>query len=145
MLGAVTVEYMYLGGYDLRHFVTMATSNAVIELIIRIYHILTKSSIKRLAQPQALIQADWEKQNRWLHKMRLQAYAIAVCGNVIKLAVYQWNPTALNLPVWTECIRTAVQEYSQRYGITQDALDAIEQRQIINGRFDEIEKKISKL
>jgi len=76
VLGAVTVEYMYLEGYDLRHFVTMATSNAVIELIIRIYHILTKSSIKRLAQPQALIQADWEKQNRRLHKMRLQAYAL---------------------------------------------------------------------
>lgn len=139
------VEYMYLEGYDLRHLATMAVENAVIELIIRIYHILTKPIIEQFARPQALIQADRELQDRRLHSMRLKAYAIASCGNVAKLAVYQWNPTALNIAVWAECARTAIKEYSRRHGRTQDALDAISQRQLIDEKFDEIEAKINSI
>lgn len=139
------VEYMYLEGYDLRHLATMAAANAVIEIIIRIYHILTKPRIEQLARPQALIQADKEQLSRRLQAMRLKAYAIATCGNVAKLAVYEWNPTALNLTIWAELARTAVKEYQRRHDTTQVTLDVIEQRRLINDKFNAIEQIIDEL
>ncbi len=139
------IEYMYLEGYDLRHFATMTIENAVIELILRVYHILTKPRIEQLARPQALILVEKEIMDRRLQKMRLQAYAIASCGNIAKLAVYQWNPNALNLPVWTELLRTSMKEYERRHSSTQDVLDAIELRQMINERFDNINAKLNQL
>lgn len=137
------VEYMYLEGYDLRHLATMATEKAVLEFIIRVYHYLTKPTIEQFARPQALIHIDLEKQNRRLQSMCLQAYVVASCGNVAKLAIYQWNPTALNLSVWVAFFRTAVTEYNRRHGSMQDVLDTIEQRQIINDQFDAIEAKLN--
>lgn len=137
------VEYMYIEGYDLRHLATMSVENAVIELIIRLYNILTKPRIAKFARPQALIEADEELQDRRLQGMRLEAYAIAACGNIAKLAVYQWNPNALNLTVWAECLRTAIKEFSRRKGTTQMALDAIEMRQSLEETFAMIEEKLS--
>lgn len=56
-LGQV-MEYMYLEGYDIRHLATMSISNAVIELIIRIYHILTRELTQPFAVPGALLAAE---------------------------------------------------------------------------------------
>ncbi len=139
------VEYMYLEGFDLRHLCTMGVENAVIELILRVYHTLTKPRVERFARPSALIEVEKEMINRRLQKMRLQAYAIASCGNVVKLAVYQWNPLALNLPVWTELLLTSMKEYNRRHGTTQDVIDAIKQREMINNRFEDIEAKLNNI
>lgn len=136
------IEYMYIEGFDCRHLVTMGIENAVIEIILRIYHALTKPRIEQFARPQALIQADMEMDNRRLHKLRLQAYSIAACGNISKLAVYNFNPLALNLPIWSECLRTALCEYKRHNNSTQLVLDVISQRQEINEKFDEIENKL---
>ncbi|BDA65973.1 hypothetical protein CAL7716_001390 [Calothrix sp. PCC 7716] len=93
---------MYLNGYDLRHFVTMSVSVAVIELIVRGYHYLSSlespeqvyssmhNSIatKGIAQIQSKIK---------LHKMLFLAHAMGASGNVLKVFTYSGYPLAINL------------------------------------------------
>lgn len=98
-------KWMYLNGYDLRHFVTMSVSVAVIELIVRGYHYLSSlespeqihcsmhNSIatKEIAQIQSKLK---------LHKMLFLAHAIGASGNALKVFTYSGNPLAINLPQW---------------------------------------------
>lgn len=139
------VEYMYIEGFDLRHMVTMCVENAVIELILRIYHILTKPRIDEFARLRSDIIADKELQLRRLQKMRLQGYAIATCGNVAKLAVYRWNPLALNITIWTEFLRTAIAEFDRKHNSTQSVLDLINLRKEINNNFEKIDDQLKNI
>ncbi len=139
------VEYMYIEGFDLRHMGTMCVENAVIELIISIYHVLTKPRIDEFARLRSDIIADKELQLRRLQKMRLQAYAIAACGNVAKLAVYSWNPLALNITVWAEFLRTTIAEYERRHNSTQSVLDLISLRKEINNNFERIDDQLNNI
>ena len=140
-LGEV-IEYMYLNGYDVRHLATMSTSNAVIEIILRIYHCLTRDFINPLGKPSALIQADKTMVEHRLSKMRFCSYAVAACGNIGKMAVYQWNPTALNLAIWAEFMRTAIKEYEKSFGIESQYIKAIKQRELINSNFENLKRRL---
>ncbi|BAY20731.1 hypothetical protein NIES2100_04740 [Calothrix sp. NIES-2100] len=106
-------RWMYLNGYDLRHFVTMSLPVAVIELIVRAYHYLssldnpeqlqtspyTSITIKELHQIKSKLK---------LRKMLLLAHAVAATGNAVKLFTYSGNPLAINLPQWIFLIKESV-------------------------------------
>lgn len=143
-LGMV-VEYMYLEGYDLRHLATMTTVNAAIETILRIYHVLTREYSGQFGVPGALIAAQKSMYAHRLSKMRIGAYAIAATGNLAKFGTYQWNPLALNLPVWEELLRSSITEYKRSCGTESQYLKAVKNREEINRTFDELEQRLNSI
>ncbi|MBC8146597.1 MAG: hypothetical protein H8E98_01260 [Bacteroidetes bacterium] len=98
-------RWMYLNGYDLRHFLTMAISTASIEIIIRAYHYLSnienkeqlKNSTKHSISSRELSNIQF---NLKLHKMLFLSHSIAAGGNALKIFSYQGNPLAINIPQW---------------------------------------------
>lgn len=139
------IEYMYLDGFDLRHLVTMSSVNAVIELLLRLYDILIRQEISKFGRPEALYEADRTLQKMKLEKMLLTAYAVASAGNIAKLAIYQWNPNALNLPVWLEMARKSIYMVDFNTSTTKMALDAVKMRATINNNFDNLERRINQI
>lgn len=139
------VEYMYLEGYDVRHLATMGLVNACVEIIIRIYHILTKPRVQEFVRPAALIQADKEIIHHKLLKMRICGYSVAATGNLAKLAAYQWNPTALNAPAWFALARAAIAEFEYQTSSTKEIINIMEVRSSIEANFDRLQTKLSNL
>lgn len=138
------VEYMYLGGFELRHLATMSIENACIELILRIYHVLTRETLNKFGVPMALIEAKKSMQAHRLSKMRTGAYAIAATGNLAKMSAYCWNPLALNLPVWIELLRSSLFEY--QLGETNNLyIEAVKNREQINRNFAALEEQLKSL
>ena len=92
-----------------------------------------------------MIQADNVMISHKLQKMRLCGYAVAATGNLAKLVAYQWNPLALNAPVWLYFLRNAIAEYEYTHSITKEIIDAMELRNKIEEDFERIQRKVSKL
>lgn len=90
-------RYMYLEGYDLRHFISMGTVPGIVELCTRIYYKLTLEK----SDPFTL---TYSKDLKEIHnKIRLQkllftAHSVATGGNALKIFMYQGNPLAFNYP-----------------------------------------------
>lgn len=85
------IRYMYNNGYDLRHFATMAVVPAVAELVIRIYHFLrTHESAEGLGKGGI-------RGRLKLSQMLTLTHGLLASGNIVKTALYGWNPTALNM------------------------------------------------
>ena len=82
------VRYMYSNGYDLRHFATMAIVPAVADLLIRIYHFL------RTHEPA---EGLGNRGRLKLSQMLTLTHGLLASGNIVKTALYGWNPTALNM------------------------------------------------
>ncbi|MBD2299530.1 hypothetical protein [Nostoc sp. FACHB-190] len=106
-------RWMYLNGYDLRHFLTMSSPVAVIEIIIRGYYYL--SSLYRPEQIQHHLHSSIAnkeiyqiKSNLKLNKMLFLAHAISSSGNALKLFTYSGNPLAINLPQWIFLVKESV-------------------------------------
>ncbi|BAY34580.1 hypothetical protein NIES2107_64850 [Nostoc carneum NIES-2107] len=106
-------KWMYLSGYDLRQFITMSTSVAVIELIVRSYHYL--SCLESQEQVQNFINTSIGlseiakiKSNLRLHKMLFLAHGMAASGNLLKIFVYSGNPLAINLPQWLSLMKESI-------------------------------------
>ncbi|MDT0631397.1 hypothetical protein [Rubrivirga litoralis] len=97
-------RFMYLKGYDSRHFLTMSTSVAAAETVIRGYFALRRrldGSYDEDVQRQAEI-AGAEKvgEHPRFQALALTAHAIAAAANVGKVAVYAGNPLAINYAQW---------------------------------------------
>ena len=137
------IEYMYLEGYDLRHLATMSTVNACIEIIVRLYNILTKPQIEHFARPTAMIEADNGMLRHKLRKMIICGYAVAATGNIVKVAAYQWNPTALNAPVWLAFVRSSIAEMEYQNSSTKDVINVMEQRAELEENITRIQNKLS--
>lgn len=106
-------RFMYLKGYDLRHFITMSIPVAVIEIIIRAYHYISSLSDKKSVRPKlgnTILDSDLERvqNNLKLHKMLFIAHSIAASGNAIKVFSYGGNPLAINLPQWIMFIKESI-------------------------------------
>lgn len=129
-------RYMYLNGYDLRHFVSMSTVNAVIELVVRVYYFLV---CKRRPKDISL-EAEKEyikiKNNMKLHNMLFVSYAVASCGNIAKICAYQGNPAAFNLPLWLGMIKEAIVKAETITRNSKYYEEAIKGRHIIDENFD---------
>lgn len=98
-------RWMYLNGYDLRHFITMSISVAVIEIIIRAYHYL--SGLENRWQMESSVNASLiskelanVESNLKLHKMLFLAHSVAASGNAMKVFAYSGNPLAINADQW---------------------------------------------
>ncbi len=91
-------RWMYLNGYDFRHFITMGLTPAVIEIILRSYLMLKHYYEKKEIQFRVA-------SNPKYRLMLLLAHAIACAGNAGKIALYQGNPLAINYAEWLALFR----------------------------------------
>lgn len=91
-------RWMYMNGYDLRHFITMGITPGVIEIILRLYLMIKHYSIHGEAEFKL---AD----NPKYRSMLLLAHAIASAANVGKVALQKGNPLALNYAEWLALLR----------------------------------------
>jgi len=94
-------RWMYLNGFDLRHFITQGITPAVIEIILRAYIMIRHYSEKGEVK---FVLAD----NPKYRSMLLSAHAIACAGNAGKIALYQGNPLAINYSEWLALTRYLV-------------------------------------
>lgn len=95
------VGWMYYHGYDLRHFVTMSTTPATIEIILRMY-ILIRSFTEGDEKISNL------SSNPKYRSMLLSAHAIASASNVGKVYLRAGNPLAINYAEWLALLRYLV-------------------------------------
>lgn len=133
-------RWMYINGYDLRHFVTMSVPVAVIEIIIRAYHYLShvkKQDLDLSFKP--IYQGDLDKieSNLKLHKMLFLAHTFAASGNVAKVIAYQGNPLAINFAEWIRWLDESINIVS---ALTRDKTPEMIQRnrQKIDAEWEEI-------
>lgn len=135
---AEVVRYMYLEGYDLRHFLSMSATNAVIELIVRLYyHLVCKKRPNEfsLAAEKEYVEV---KNKIKLHNILFTSYSVASCGNIAKICAYQGNPTAFNLPLWLGMIKEAVTQVEILNRNSKDYETVIENRHIIDENFEKL-------
>ncbi len=97
-------RFMYLKGYDSRHFLTMSTSVAAAETVARGYFALRRrldETYEEEVQHQAAV-AGAEKigEHPRFQAVVLTAHAIAAAANAGKVAVYVGNPLAINYAQW---------------------------------------------
>ncbi|MBV1756735.1 MAG: hypothetical protein KMY55_02725 [Dethiosulfatibacter sp.] len=93
--------WMYHYGYDMRHFVTMSTTPATIEIILRMYILI-----------RTFTEGDEKVTNISLNpkyrSMLLSAHAIASASNVGKVYLRAGNPLAINYAEWLALLRYLV-------------------------------------
>lgn len=135
---AEVARYMYLEGYDLRHFLSMSATNAVIELIVRLYyHLVCKKRPNEFS-----LEAEKEyvevKNKIKLHNMLFASYSVASCGNIAKICAYQGNPTAFNLSLWLGMIRESVTQIEILNRNSKGDENAVENRHIIDENFEKL-------
>jgi len=106
-------RWMYINGYDLRHFITMSVSTACIEMIVRMY--LSIASINNqsdidLDVVKSFATKDKERiqSSLRLHKMLFLSHTIATSGNAIKVFASQGNPLSINITQWIAFLKEAV-------------------------------------
>lgn len=84
-------RYMYSNGYDLRHFVTMKISPAIAEIILWTYH-----GIRAHADGSASSEAGIAERLK-REQMQALTHGALASANILKTALYGWNPMAINL------------------------------------------------
>lgn len=135
---AEVARYMYLEGYDLRHLVSMSSTNAVIELIMRLYYHL----VCKKRPDEFVLTAEKEyvevKNKIKLHNMLFVSYSVASCGNIAKIFAYQGNPTAFNLPLWLGMIKESITQVTILNRNSKNHEQAIENRHTIDENFDDL-------
>lgn len=94
-------RWMYLNGYDLRHFFVGGIAPGVIELVLRGY-LLVRAYAEH--GEVALPKADNPKHRAML----LTAHAVAAAANAGKVALLGGNPAAINLAQWMALLRYLV-------------------------------------
>ena len=85
------VRYMYANGYDLRHFMTTTISPAIAEAILGAYHGVRACA----ANPEAAEPGLPDKLKR--EQMLVLTHGLLASANILKTALYGWNPMAINL------------------------------------------------
>ena len=84
-------RYMYANGYDLRHFATMKISPAIAEVILGTYHRVRACA----ANPEPGEPGLPDKLKR--EQMLALTHGLLASANILKTALYGWNPMAINL------------------------------------------------
>lgn len=85
------VRYMYARGYDLRHFMTTKISPAIAEAILGAYHGVRAFA----ANPEPGEPGLPEELKR--EQMLALTHGMLASANIMKTALYGWNPMAINL------------------------------------------------
>lgn len=115
-------RYMYVHGYDLRHFFVSGIVPATVTAIISGYWLLDGLSRRGL-------DADWTRDRAKLTSMLLVGHTIATSGNLVKTGLlFGMNPLALNwarllamAPVTVACIaETSARDKRIRRGLDKE-------------------------
>ena len=85
------VRYMYANGYDLRHFMTATISPAIAEVILWTYHGV-RACADSLAPKEPGIAERLKRE-----QMLALTHGLLASTNILKTALYGWNPMAINL------------------------------------------------
>lgn len=101
-------RWMYLNGYDFRHFIVSGITPAVIEIVLRAYIMLRHYS------EYGETKFDLTSHPKY-RAMLLMAHSIATLGNAGKIALMQGNPLAINYAEWIAFIRYLIP--SIKYGV----------------------------
>jgi len=91
-------RWMYLNGYDFRHFLTTGITPGVIEIILRAYIMIRHYS--EHGEVKFMVAS-----NPKYRSMLLAAHGIATVGNLGKVALQQGNPLAINYAQWIALFR----------------------------------------
>jgi len=106
-------RWMYTQGYDSRHFLTMGTSVAAVEVVLRGYWALRKKMDSEFAEDvqhaAAVAGSDRLSAHPRFQAMAFGAYAAAVAASSGKVAVSQGNPLAINYAEWLRFVQAAFQ------------------------------------
>lgn len=104
-------RYMYLEGYDLRHFVTTCSTPAAIRLVLTSYFLG-----RRFADEDYRHHTDASRRRSGsvlahprLQTIALLADGIACAANAGKIALFQGNPSAFNYGQWLALLRSGGQ------------------------------------
>lgn len=123
-------RWMYVEGYDLRHFLTMSTVPGSIELLNRLYH---KKTSDHYETPGLYLDKNLNEleQNVRLEKLLFISHSVAASGNVAKIIMNYGNPLNFNMPVWLGLIKQSVQ-FTLIETRNKDAEKAVRNRDKIN-------------
>ena len=91
-------RWMYLHGYDFRHFITMGITPCIIELVVRGFVLIKQYSENH----EISISIANDPKYR---AMLLMAHAVASMGNAGKIVLMQGNPLAINWAEWLALFR----------------------------------------
>ena len=114
------VRYMYANGYDLRHFMTTKISPAIAEAILGAYHGVRA----RAANPEPGEPGLPEKLKR--EQMLALTHGMLASANIMKTALYGWNPMAINLAQFQTLAKrmlSLVKLAAERDRLVQQGLD----------------------
>jgi hypothetical protein len=106
-------RWMYLRGYGTWHLLTMTSSVAVTEAVIRAYYSLRQlldDDYKHTVDIEGIrSQANKVTDEPRYQSLSLLAHSVAAAGNAGKIALYGGNPLALNIAQWAMLARRVVQ------------------------------------
>ena len=85
------VRYMYANGYDLRHFMTTKISPAIAEVILGAYHGV-RNCVDNPEPDELGIPNKLKRE-----QMLVLTHSLLASANILKTALYGWNPMAINL------------------------------------------------
>ena len=84
-------RYMYANGYDVRHFMTTKISPAIAEVILGAYHGV-RACVADTEPGEAGLPDQLKRE-----QMLALTHGLLASANVLKTALYGWNPMAINL------------------------------------------------
>ena len=114
------VRYMYANGYDLRHFMNTKISPAIAEVILRAYHGV-RACVDRPEPGEPGIPERLKRE-----QMLVLTHGLLASANILKTALYGWNPMAINLAQYQTLAKrmlSLVKLVSERDQLVQQALD----------------------
>lgn len=102
-------RYMYLQGYDLRHFVTTLSASAAIRMLLGAYFTgRSYCDIRYRTHRDANARANQGAlKHPTLETMVFLADAMACAANMGKIALYQGNPSAFSYGQWLALLRSS--------------------------------------
>lgn len=119
-------RFMYLKGYDSRHFLTMTTSVAAAETVLRGYFALRQKLDPRYrtqtGQEAELIGTERTGRHPRFLAMALAAHGIAAAANVGKVVCHHGNPLAINYAQWLRFFQAFFSWASQHRASSSEAL-----------------------
>lgn len=116
-------RWMYLNGYDFRHFLVSGLMPGVIEIVLRAYIML------RHLSEYGEMKFDLASHPKY-RLMLLIAHGIATLGNAGKIALMQGNPLAINYAEWIAFVRYLIP--SMKYWIFDQQQLRLEHLERIN-------------
>lgn len=116
---AELARFMYLKGFDSRHFLTMGTSVAAAEIVLRGYfglrQKLDKTYREDVEHQAVAVGSKRASDHPRFQAMALGAHAVGAAANAGKIAVYGGNPLAFNYAQWLRFIHALYKWLGMRF------------------------------